>query len=329
MNRVSWILAGLFVVLVVVLIFLLGNGDPGDTTTSLPGSTTTLSGATTTPAETSTTAAEATTTVAETTTTTVAETTTTGLEGNWGADPLVVSGFGALGWWTGDAWVQVEQGTDLPVGGGEDYQVAYLGLEAVISGGGQVTICEPLENPGVDLSNGQLLGEWPGPFGVAVSASWELTPHLVEEIDDDGSYAGFARVLLADRGLDVPEPVIKQLLRVDLEGDGVNEVLIVAEDVSPDLFAQPGDYSIAFLRKVVQGQVETAVIGDSVVAEVEEGETPFILSFAIGAVADLSGDGKMEIVLSSKYYEGAGVEVWEYVNDDLGPVRQIGQGCGV
>jgi hypothetical protein len=36
----------------------------------------------------------------------------------------------------------------------------------------------------------------------------------------------------------------------------------------------------------------------------------------------------MEIVLDSAYYEGVGVEVWEYVNDDIGPTAQISTGCG-
>lgn len=218
----------------------------------------------------------------------------------------------------------------LPVSGGEDYRVVLLGLNATLTGGPQVLMCEPLENVGVELDDPDVLGSWPGPFGLAISAPWNLVPNFVQAETDDGTYSDFARPLLASRGLDVAHPVIKQVIRADLEGDGVNEVVVVAEDIEDDsLFAQEGDYSIAFLRKVVQGEVQTAVLGDSVVAEVEEGVTPFVLSFDVPAVADLSGDGKMELVVSSKYYEGLGFGVWEYVNDDLGPVLQIESGCGV
>jgi hypothetical protein len=328
MNRVAWILAGLFVVLVVVLIFMLGDNGTGDTTTSSSSATSTFPETTTTAAQTTTTVAETTTSL-EDTTTTVAETTTTGLEGNWADDPVVVSGFGALGWWDGVSWVQVQSDTALPLSGGESYQVAVLGLEATTTGGAPESVCEPLENPGVSLANEQLLGDWPGPYGVAISAPWDITPHLVEQISDDGTYAAFASQLLSERGLTVPNPVVKQLIRADLEGDGVNEVLVVAEDVTPGLLAQPGDYSIVFMRKAVEGEVQTAVLGDSEVVDLAEGETPFVESFSVGAVSDLNGDGKMEIVVSSAYYEGLGVQVWEYVNDDLGPVIQIGQGCGV
>jgi hypothetical protein len=201
-----------------------------------------------------------------------------------------------------------------------------LGLQAITTGSEPTTLCEPLANPGVVLENEEVLGDFPGPLGVAISASWELVPHLVEEIEDDGTNAGFAGELLAERGLNVADPVIKQLLRVDLEGDGVNEVIVVAEDVPADLFGEPGDYSIVFLRKTVGSDIRTSILGEAVVLDAED--APLLYSFSIGSVADLNGDGKMEIVLSSAYYEGVAVEVWEYVNDDQGPVPQLGQGCG-
>jgi hypothetical protein len=326
MNRLAWVLAGLFVVLVVVLIFIFGDDD-SETSTTFGASTTTLAGATTTEGGPGTTAAVTSTTAGETTTTTLATTTTVGLEGNWAEDPVVVSSFGALGWWTGDGWVQVVRETSLPLVGDESYQVAVLGEEAITTGGAPTTVCDPLENPGVVLEDEDLLGEFPGPIGVGISAAWALVPHLVEELADDGTYAAFAGELLAERGLNVPDPVVKLLLRVDLEGDGVNEVIVVAEDVPPDLLGEPGDYSIAFMRKTVGGDIQTTILGESLY--VSEEQPPLLYSFSVGAIADLSGDGKMEIVLSSVYYEGAGVEVWEYVSDEQGPVPQIGQGCGV
>jgi hypothetical protein len=269
---------------------------------------------------------ETTTSPPATTTTLPATTTTAGVEGNWSDTPLVVTGFGALGWWDGSGWVEVEAGTALPVAGGEDYQVAFVGLEATVSGGAPTTLCEPLDNPGVELENELVLGDWPGPLGVAITAPWILVPHLVEEIEDDGTYSAFAAELLGERGLGVPEPAIKQLLQVDLEGDGVNEVLVVAEDVSSGLFAEDGDYSIAFMRRRVQGDVQTVILGESVVVTAD---SPVVNSYSVGAVADLNGDGRMEVVVSTAYYEGIGVEVWEYVDDDLGLVPQISAGCGV
>ena len=317
-----------FLAVFAMLLGACGDGsESGDTSTSFETTTTSF------PATTATTTPETTTTTAATTTT-VAETTTTTelLDGDWAAEPLVVSAFGALGWWDGANWNQVDETTPLPVSGGEDYQVARYGVEAVVTGSEEMLLCEPLMNPGVDLSNTEVLGGFPGPSGLAISAPWTLSPHLVQEEEDtDGTYAGFARALLADRGMDVPEPEIKQVLRFDLEGDGVNEVIAVAEHVSDDqgLFAEEGDYSLMFMRRVVDDEVQTAILGESLVTDLGEGETPFILTHWVAAVADLSGDGKMEVITHEVYYEGEGWGVWEYVNDDLGPVRQISSGCGV
>ncbi len=329
MNRTAWILSGLFVVLVGTVVFLVANDDEPvvSTTTSSVASTTTTEPAdtTTVPPATTTSTGVSTTTTAAVTTTSIPVTTTTSaaVAGNWSDTPLVVAAFGALGWWDGTGWVQVEPTTALPVVGGEDYQVAFTGQEAIVVGGAPTILCEPVNNPGVVLESEELLGDFPGPLGVAISAPWVITPHLVEQLEDDGTYSAFASELLAERGLDVPDPTLKQIMQVDLEGDGVNEVLVVTEDVSEGLFAQDGDYSIAFMRQTVQGDVRTSILGESVIVTATE---PFVVAYSIGALADLNGDAVMEIVLSGAYYEGIGVEVWELT--DEGPGMRIASGCG-
>lgn len=314
--------------LLLALLIVAACGDEGAGTTTTSLTPTTLASTTTTTIEATTTTTTPSTTTTEETTTTVTE-----VEGNWADEPLVVSKFGALGWWDGANWIQVDELTVLPISGGEDYKVVLFGSDEIVTGGPETTLCEPLFNTGVELGDPDALGEgWPGLTGVAISAPWDLTPHFVQlEDDEDGTYSDFARPLLASRGLDVDDPVIKQVVRFDLEGDGINEVVAVAESVADEgsLFAQEGDYSLVFMRRVVEGEVQTAILGESIVTELEEFETPFILTHAVAAIADLSGDGKMEIVLDEVYYEGQGWTVWEYVNDDLGPVLQIGSGCGV
>lgn len=304
------------------MVLLLTGCSPDDSL-----ATTTTGPVTTTPASTTTIPTPTTTTsTPSTTTTTVASTTTTvsgGLEGNWADLPLITTGFGALGWWDG-GWVWAEEEGALPVVGGEDYQVVALGPVTRTTGGPQLLTCAPLDLIGVELADPDLLGEWPGPYGVAVSAPWVVRPHLFEAATDNGIYAGIARDLLSARGLVVPNPRIKQAYRTDLEGDGVNEVLVVTEDIRGGYLPRVGDYSIVFMRKVVQGGVETAILGESVNTD----ESTYPIGFSIGGVGDLNGDAKMEIVVDAAYFEGLGVEVWEYVDDDLGPVQQLSMGCG-
>lgn len=307
-----------------LLVVVACSGETGDTTTSSTSApTTTEPTPTTTTPDPSTT-----TTTTPTTTTSVAPTTTTTtdlLEGNWAESPLVTTGFGALGWWDGSGWVDAEAEGTLPVSGGEDYQVVRLDEVSRTTGGPQTIVCEPLELVGVELAEPDLLGQFPGPYGLAVSAPWPLQPYLFEETSDDGTYAGFARELLASRGLEVDSPVIKQVIRTDLEGDGVNEVLVVAEQVTTGFLLEEGDYSIAFLRKVIEEEVQTAVLGDTVVLGEED---RFAGAHSIGGVADLNGDEKMEIITNSAFFEGFNVAAWEYVNDDLGPVKVLETGCG-
>ncbi len=324
-RRTAWIIGGLSLLLVVLvaLIFLaLRDGDEEASETTLAPETTTTDAPVTTPESTTTTEPPTTT---EATTTTEAPPTT--LAGNWASEPLITTTFGALGYWDGATWVGIANLGDMPVTGGEDYQAVLLGVSAVLSGGPPTAVCEPLDNPGVELSNEAILGEFPGPIGVAISAGWDLTPHFVETADTNNpTYQGFASSLLASRGLDVATPTLKQLILFDLDGDGVNEILVVAEDTGDNVIVdEVGEYSIAFMRKVVQGEAQTAILGDSVITAEP---IPYVGAFTVAAVADLSGDAKMEIVLNAAFFEGFSTDIWEYVNDDLGPVKQLETSCG-
>ena len=116
---------------VLVLVACSPGTEAADTTTSLNPTTSSDRNPTTIPAETtSTTAKSPTTTTLATTTTIEATTTTKVLDGNWADQPLIVTGFGALGWWDGSEWVRAEDEGALPVVGGEDYQIAVVGRQA-------------------------------------------------------------------------------------------------------------------------------------------------------------------------------------------------------
>jgi hypothetical protein len=78
------------------------------------------------------------------------------------------------------------------------------------------------------------------------------------------------------------------------------------------------------LRKLIEGEWQTAILESSVAVA----DQAYILSHSIGAIADLNGDGKMEIVVDAAYYEGSGTVAYEYIDDDLGPQPVLMGGCG-
>jgi hypothetical protein len=224
-------------------------------------------------------------------------------------------------------WPDTTGSGDPPAEDGDMYQVVNLGDDTFsVRGGPVLEGCEPNPAPDIrlDLGAGQSIG-------IAVSADGDVTPHDVELFDTPPAvYVSIVAEFLAARDVIDPEPDLLQVIRTDLEGDGVDEILIAAQRNTSGTFTHAnGDYSVLLLRKIVQGNVETAVI-DAYFAEdlVEPPPFPTFIWKRLSAVADLNGDGKMEIVFESGYYEGSSTILVEYANDDLGPINVLSAGCG-
>jgi len=92
--------------------------------------------------------------------------------------------------------------------------------------------------------------------------------------------------------------------------------------VTPD--ARAGDYSLVFLRKVVQGQVVTKIIAGEFYPQAKKFNAPS--AYRIIGVLDLNGDGVLEIVLSGRYYEGDWVEAHRVHGVKI--TKLFNMGCG-
>lgn len=313
-------------VLVVALAACSPAEQQGTTTTSSPEVTSTSAPTTTT-----------TTTAPTTTTTTLPPTTTTTLlEGNWAAQPLVVTGdWGgmALGWWNGSQWLQVEQGTSLPVTGGESYQVALLGSDAIVIGSSPhelgCDISPDTAQPGIDVDDENALyapiddeqGHRLAISGVAISAPWDLTPHHVGPGEAHPDLETIAVSLLSDLGFETDSAPIVQTVDADLDGDGAIETIVVVEDTELGN-EMSGVYSLVFV--VGAGDSPPIVVEESVIPADESG---FPASFRVGAVADLSGDGLMEVILDGLAWENTWMTVHERVGHEF--LNRLDAGCGV
>ena len=139
-------------------------------------------------------------------------------------------------------------------------------------------------------------------------------------------YINAVAAVLKDNGIANPTVRITQLLRVDLDGDGVTEVVLTASSyvngVGPS--AQAGDYSLVLLRKVINGQVQTTLLEGDFYTDAAEFAAPN--DFNVTAIADLNGDGNMEIAVHGEYYEGAWTSIYEVKGSTVKEV--LVEGCG-
>jgi hypothetical protein len=165
---------------------------------------------------------------------------------------------------------------------------------------------------------------------IAVSAPWNPMPRTARALEKtQEAYSKAARDFLIGKGIAKPVVKITQLLRVDLDGDGRDEVLLSAtnypgEEGESPTNAEAGNYSFVLLRHVVDGKVQTKLVDGEFYRKASESQTPY--RYEVSGLLDLDGDGRLGIVVYSAYYEGATVTVWQFRQGKLHKVLEIG--CG-
>ena len=90
-----------------------------------------------------------------------------------------------------------------------------------------------------------------------------------------------------------------------------------------------GSYSMVLLRRLVAGKVETQLIEgefhpQAYVRRDDSFDAPN--AYKVIATLDLDGDGKMEIVVGSNYYEGEEITIYRYDPKKVEAVLSVG--CG-
>jgi hypothetical protein len=235
----------------------------------------------------------------------------------------IVGRDGILGSWDGRSWVRWTSGDPAP--SAREYQlVGLFGPPTTVTGNPVVAGCGAIDRPTVDVGIDRPADA--SQAGIAVAGAGVVEPRPVEILDPAAEVYRQAAVEVAESlGIVQPDPRVAQVVRADLEGDGSAEVLVMAEQPNqPDSFAQPGDWSVAFVRRVVGGDVQTSVIESHVVTEA----SPYLPLFRVGAVADLNGDGRLEVAINMTYYEGSSTTVYEVGPEDT-LTEVMSAGCGI
>jgi len=168
--------------------------------------------------------------------------------------------------------------------------------------------------------------------GVAIQApNWNPLPRTPRAIDThDPAYVNVVRNILLTAGLKKPDVNINEGFKIDLDGDGQDEAIIVASHSQHGVSelsgvgreTATGDYALVIIRKIVSGKVQTIFV----VKDIRRGANTSGLArgYHISAIADLNGDGRMEIALYSAYYEGSSADIF-YLN---GTKLMAVLGCG-
>ena len=255
----------------------------------------------------------------------------------FGFDGFLLGAFIGGKWVSDEDLLENEDFREHRVRGGETCRV--YGFSAPESG--VATLEPPGDDPHIRpmtarTSSGASVGT--GDARLFVTSDHNAMPRTAQILPtDNAQYKKIVADYLAARGLAVAKPNIVQLLRVDLDGDGKDEVLIAAQnEVSEDerfSFApdrplltpimsptgvplrEAGHYSVLLLRRVVGGQAKNIALAEFIAKKNAQADAdPFTDSawvHKIVAIADLNGDGVMEIVTAEAFLRGHWYRVYE------------------
>lgn len=230
-----------------------------------------------------------------------------------------------LGGKLGDRWLEPKEMAGL-LGGGEKYRLYSMTRFIGTATGSKP---ERIRDPGLpDFIVHMTPSPVPQKEIIAIGGQWNALPR-VPRLASTGQqiYKEAVADFLRKKGIKDPEVKITQVIRIDLEGDGVEEVLVTADTFDKQLtrnLQKKGSYSLVLLRKVIQGKVETLVIEEDYFPSTRKHGVPH--RYWVGAVLDVDGDGVMEIVTHALDYEGVGTSVHRVEGDKVIKVLVTGWG---
>lgn len=219
-----------------------------------------------------------------------------------------------VGYRSGGKWVPTTNayGADLP-----PMRFYGFGIGTVTGALDKVRLESGGDVGGAMLSDERAVGK------VYISGAPPKVPRKVREMKTrDRRYLNLLSGFLASKGLGALKPRITRLVEVDLDGDRTREVLLEARNRENVESLSEGftkaDYSAVLL---IHGR-KTEALEMSSFAKDESMEAK-----RIRAVADLDGDGRMEIVTDGQGYEWTNVKLWGYRAGKLSKLLENGAGA--
>lgn len=246
-----------------------------------------------------------------------------------------------LGAWDGSSWLAQEfdaDGNQVPLPAAEIANVVVSSLDlpdgpdATMTGlvlGEEQPYCVGDES-GPLITLPREIPETPSSLGydvIAVTADWAIQPRPVRQVGlESPIYREVGAALFDGQVATAADGSVVQAVRVDLDGNGIEEVLVTYERQEATDFGGEGDFTGVYARyPSADGTVDDVMIASYVSSEPVDFPTPG--RYTLAAVADLNGDGVMEVMVRDRFWESGGMQVFALTDGRLAPVG--GGGCGV
>ncbi|MBX7054219.1 MAG: hypothetical protein K1X36_04615 [Pyrinomonadaceae bacterium] len=168
--------------------------------------------------------------------------------------------------------------------------------------------------------------------GVAIGAAagWNPVPRIPKELSPkSAALRNAAAALLRTKGILRSKVIVTGAYSVDLDGNGKIETILSATYSKRGFNegSSVGDYSFVMIQSSVGGKVSNRLVDGEFIRHSSEFGAPN--QYEVQAIADLNGDGRMEIVVYSQYYEGAGTAAFEVEGGHPKHIKALTIGCGV
>lgn len=145
---------------------------------------------------------------------------------------------------------------------------------------------------------------------IGVVQGWPVTHRLAEELPSTNDmYYQVVLDVLTQAGVENPQIGTMHIYRIDIEGDGTDEIFISDTRVESSHGVAAGDHSVIVMRKVSGSDVVTIPMLVDLYAAVGYGN-PFPCSYSIANFIDLNQDGVLEVMVAYDRWEGFGASIY-------------------
>jgi len=167
-------------------------------------------------------------------------------------------------------------------------------------------------------------------LALGANASWEVLPRRPKKASKtNAAYKKAVADVLRRHGLSKSPVRIEEVFLVDLDGDGRDESVIAASHYVGDGGegeVKPGSYTLLIVRKTTRGKTQTLLAGGDFVTRKSGG---YDGDYTLAGVADLNGDGKLEMIVKVEGYEEHWMNFYQLKDGKITEIKALSYYCGL